>query len=542
MSDQNNYGDNIELDRTKFKYVIYARKSSEDEQGQKNSIKDQIKECRQYAEIHQLNVVATIEESKSAKIANHRPRFNAMLADFKKGVYDGILAWHPDRLARNMLEAGIIIDMVDRNEIKDLQFNQFQFDHNAAGKMMLGMLFVFSKQYSDSLSERINRGERNNLDRGILGGTKKWGYRRDEDSGFYEPDENFEFIQQAWHMRIYDKKGCPEIKQYLHSKNVKRKVKARNRYETIKSTSSLSNMFKDPFYYGAPIQRDKTVHLSEHYDFKPMITEEEYNMTQQIGYIKNKNLAAIKGHERIFKPLVGMVYCAVCHSSTPMSVTRSMPRDKSGYMLYFTCSNKACPRKPKNIQAHYVWDQIIEIFDNLHLDEDAYNLYSQQINQFTAKKLGELRNERKSNNSIITSLRKQLDDQSVALENATSEALKDAINKKADGVGIRINQLQDKNRAIEKKLAKADMIPLSRDRFLNLVKKLGYKMRETNAWQADQMCRQIFSNLYLDDKKRLTYRCKEPFDSLIKLSKNNMVETIGLEPTTSAMRMLRSTR
>ena len=35
-----------------------------------------------------------------------------MVADIKAGKYDAILAYHPDRLARNMTEGGIITDML----------------------------------------------------------------------------------------------------------------------------------------------------------------------------------------------------------------------------------------------------------------------------------------------------------------------------------------------------------------------------------------------------------------------------------------------
>ena len=35
-----------------------------------------------------------------------------MLKDIEKGKYDAILAWHPDRLSRNSLEAGMVVDIV----------------------------------------------------------------------------------------------------------------------------------------------------------------------------------------------------------------------------------------------------------------------------------------------------------------------------------------------------------------------------------------------------------------------------------------------
>lgn len=138
-----------ELDFSKFKYVLYARKSTDDPQRQVRSIGDQIFECKQLAARLGLNVIKVLEETKSAKKPNRRPMFRQMLHDLKKGVYDSILTWNPDRLARNMKEGGEIIDMIDEEEIKDLKFVTHHFTKDANGKMLLGMSFVLSKQYSD---------------------------------------------------------------------------------------------------------------------------------------------------------------------------------------------------------------------------------------------------------------------------------------------------------------------------------------------------------------------------------------------------------
>ena len=56
-----------------------------------------------------------------------------------------------------MVEGGELINLVD-NELLDLKYTNFHFENNASGKMMLGIWFVFSKQYSDKLSEDIKIG------------------------------------------------------------------------------------------------------------------------------------------------------------------------------------------------------------------------------------------------------------------------------------------------------------------------------------------------------------------------------------------------
>lgn len=62
-----------------------------------------------------------------------------MLKDIESGKFDSIIAWHPDRLARNMLKAGMIGNIVDNDVIKDLQFPTHPFTNNASGKLNLNI-------------------------------------------------------------------------------------------------------------------------------------------------------------------------------------------------------------------------------------------------------------------------------------------------------------------------------------------------------------------------------------------------------------------
>lgn len=121
-----------------------------------------------------------------------------MLKDINKKKYDGILVWHPDRLSRNSLESGMIVDMIDNDIIKDLKFPTLEFTNNASGKLLLNIMFAMSKQYSEHLSENVRRGVKTNLELGKSAGIRKWGYVRNSDTGLYEPDENFDYIRHCW--------------------------------------------------------------------------------------------------------------------------------------------------------------------------------------------------------------------------------------------------------------------------------------------------------------------------------------------------------
>src|SRR5260221_9877997 len=180
----------LENEQIGTNYVIYVRKSEDDSQKQVRSVEDQIAVCRELAEKHDLNVIGEpITESRSARKSGNRPLFTKMIDQIRKGKIDGIISWHPDRLARNMKEAGEIIDLLDEGLLKDLKFAAHYFFNDYNGKMGLGIAFVMAKQYTDKLSIDVERGIYKSLMEGKSGGQYKPGYIRDNRTGRYEPDE-----------------------------------------------------------------------------------------------------------------------------------------------------------------------------------------------------------------------------------------------------------------------------------------------------------------------------------------------------------------
>jgi len=143
--------DNINLQTKKI--FLYARKSTDEPERQVLSIEAQMFELREYARKENLNIVREFVESKTAKEPG-REIFNEMVASIEKGEAEGILAWHPDRLARNSIDGGRIIYLVDTGKITTLKFPTFWFDPTPQGKFMLSIAFGQSKKISLYLSPK----------------------------------------------------------------------------------------------------------------------------------------------------------------------------------------------------------------------------------------------------------------------------------------------------------------------------------------------------------------------------------------------------
>ncbi|MCD6402505.1 recombinase family protein, partial [bacterium] len=141
------------------KFFLYARKSTNEPDRQVLSIEAQITELKEFAKKENLEIVDIFIESQTAKEPG-RSIFNETLSRIEKGEANGILAWHPDRLARNSVDGGRIIYLLDIGKIKELKFPTFWFEPTPQGKFMLNIAFGQSKYYLDNLSENTKRGLR----------------------------------------------------------------------------------------------------------------------------------------------------------------------------------------------------------------------------------------------------------------------------------------------------------------------------------------------------------------------------------------------
>ncbi len=158
------------VERKGKNYVIYCRESDERDDRNK-SIPAQLAQCEEFAAHAGLHVLHVVQEKMSAREYG-RPRFNNLLMAIKGleildglpkekrklGQPDGIIAWHPDRLARNMRDAGEIIELLDSDVIIDMAFVMYSFHNDSSGMEHLAMEFARAKGYSDKLQDNVMRG------------------------------------------------------------------------------------------------------------------------------------------------------------------------------------------------------------------------------------------------------------------------------------------------------------------------------------------------------------------------------------------------
>ena len=509
-----------------LRYVLYVRKSSEDAEAQAKSLPDQIADCKEYANNHGLLLVGEpIQESKSAKKSGNRPLFSQMLKDIEKGKYDAILAWHPDRLSRNSLEAGMVVDMVDNGVIKDLRFPTFEFHNDSSGKLTLNMLFALSKQYSEHLSESVQRGVDSNLEQGKSGGMPKWGYIRDDVSGYYKPDKNFKMIQKGWQM-ILNGASQMEVYRYWKMNNVERSTKLSRRNKHVRSygvcESTANRIFHDPFYYGILEQGRNYVDLRVVTpNFKPMVTEEEFDQVQKMfrkdrGSIQSSCYENQKAtHGKYFLPFRHLIKCSVCgHYMIP-----ARNRGHSGtYYLNYRCHNKACTRLKNNIRMHVIMDQLYEEFGRISQKYD-FTSFVDDMSEYANKKMQEFTVEKHELLGQKTQKQRKIDDLAekyAELDKESPKAVKDKLKKDMADLQNDVVNIDERIKQIEAKIKNPEKLRMTIEKFSNSLNSLINRLEKGDLVEKDILVRNMVSNLEIDAQKRVIYRYKSPFNFIFE--------------------------
>ena len=194
-------------------FFLYARKSTDTEEKQVLSIEAQLCELRLFAQKENLTIKEELIEKMSAKTPG-RPIFNQMVERIEGGEAQGILAWHPDRLARNSVDGGRIIYLLDSEKLQYLKFPTFWFDNTPQGKFMMSIAFGQSKYYIDNLAENIKRGFRQKLRRGEWPSKAPFGYKNDKALRKVVLDPNTApFIKRLFEAYASDQVSLLQLKQ-----------------------------------------------------------------------------------------------------------------------------------------------------------------------------------------------------------------------------------------------------------------------------------------------------------------------------------------
>jgi len=346
-----------------MKCFLYARKSTDEPDRQLLSIEAQLAELREFAHKESIRIVKMFTESRTAKKPG-RPVFNEMMNLIEAGKAQGILSWHPDRLARNSVDGGRIIYALDTGNLKALKFPTFWFEPTPQGKFMLNIAFGQSKYYVDNLSENIRRGIRQKLRRGEFPGKPPVGYTNEPRlRTIVVHERKAPLVRKMFEAYATGRYSLKQLRDLIVSWGLL--STQGNRPAISKLPKTLSN----PFYRGSFRYNDELYEGSH----ELFISQELFHRVQVVlkerGRVKSR-------HVEIF-PYLGLMRCGECGCAI------TAERQKTYH--YYRCTRKKGPCSLRFAREEVITNQLRQSMGMIALPDDWFPQMRDQIEKWESE-------------------------------------------------------------------------------------------------------------------------------------------------------------
>lgn len=483
-----------------MKYVIYCRKSSESEDRQIRSLSAQETEMLEIAERDELQVIKIFRESMSAKDTG-RPIFNEMIKMIRAGKADGILCWKLDRLARNMVDGGQIMDLLQKSVIKEIRTHE-STHLSSETTLMLAFNFADANQFIRTLSANVKRGNRDKMRRGEWPNHAPFGYKNERVNKLVEPNLKVApVIPRIFELYSTGNYTMKEVMNVIYQEG----FRTASGKKITKST--VDKVLKNPFYFGR-MCREEECFDGKH---QPLISKELFDLVQEV---LAENMHPRKKH--LFFPFRGLLSCEYCRCAYTASL-------KKGHKyLYCTNGKGICEAHKKYLRSEKVAELITDTLSPLSFDEELIEIMHDAS-----------REKYLSGSKYHEEVKNRIEQQLEGLEEEELAAF-DAYSKKLLRVELyerKVDEIETKRKALKKSLKilpQKDVLATLEPIKSFFLKANRAKKQFLEIEERDQhiMASEILWNLSIEDGKVAQAKYKGAYEILASTPKNADLKTL----------------
>ncbi len=520
-------------------YLIYNRKSTDDEDNQKNSIAYQRTENTRFAFKERLPIaVVTIKgfcsngivsekhsgfkEDKDISITEEgivqyridRPKFQKMLQFVSQGYFKGLVCLCWDRISRNRGDDTLITKLMSRGV--DIRFTYATYDKTSSGALHMDIDGMFSRHHSRVTSEKVTLTIRNAREKGICTYRAPLGYLNlgKMENKPLDP-KRAPIIKQLYEYYATGDWSLSDLARYaknqgfvtmpMRPKRTIDEMLADEEDEVLKAEkvsrpvtlNQISRILSNPFYRGLIIGNDGNYVKSTSHE--ALISDELFFKVQSM--LKKKTVS-IHYSDKLNLPLRGIVRCQYCHRVYT-------PYVKKGIQYYNARCIKDCENILKNCNFSFIQKGVAKLMSNLHFTDGEIADMDTRFNTDLAI------NEAKWQNYIdnIERQKKRIKEDLAYLVSNKLSLLKTGVYSPEDlheeeiKLTDQLIRLQNEKQVSDLEIREnmKDVIKLS-----ELIKNLIPYYNFANPLEIDQIIRIIFSELTLS-QNTLNYKCKKGF-------------------------------
>ena len=177
--------------------VIYARYSSDKQNEQ--SIEGQLRICEDYCRLNNYEITARYIDRATSGKTDNRIEFQQMIKDSQKKKFKHIVVYKLDRFSRDRYDSAIYKRLLKLNGISVLSATE-QIGNSPEGIILESLLEGIAEYYSAELSQKVKRGNFENIQKGYsIGGPRLYGYKV-IDKRYHVDDQEAKIVYMVFSM------------------------------------------------------------------------------------------------------------------------------------------------------------------------------------------------------------------------------------------------------------------------------------------------------------------------------------------------------
>lgn len=483
--------DNYERDENSFfsekkRAAVYVRYSSEN-QRDGYSVEYQIAECQKYiSQNDMLFVKAYVDEATTGKTTNNRTAFFEMLADVKRGLYDCVIVYKYSRFARNLVEATIYRQQIEKAGVRLISAMEQIDDSTPEGKMMRNIIMVMDEYYSENLAVFVQSSMYTAAKQGKpLGGVAPFGYRIDDEKKLTIVKSEAKVIENMFNLYASGF-SLADILRWTNSQGI------RTRRGNQFSESGLYTILRNEKYIGRFVYEVKGYDSIIIDHAHPRIVDDEtWNRVQEriSTCLENKHQPKPRLRKRVY-PLTGKITCGCCGNSFIGNAKTDSRRPGQEYN-YYSCRGKKRFRtcKMKDIRKEYLEEYVFSEIKERLLNPAIIDKIARQTYENCSGGADDLHEEIKSLKAQRAKIERKLENLLDAM--LDGDMPKSVMNKKSATLK---GELSDIQKQLDKKQVEASATvtyEMIRDFLLQLMNDLEKGDEELKKAVAEQMVQSI---------------------------------------------------
>lgn len=547
MTPNNQEDHNIfkEIESGKFReyYLIYNRKSTDELENQKNSIKYQKTENAKFALRQHLPVASIsldgfcssgiISEKHSAfkedtdlilgdnglvQYRIERPKFYKLIQFLNNGYFKGVIILCWDRISRNKGDETVIRKLMKSGI--DFRFVLATYDKTSSGALHMDIDGMFAEHHSRVTSEKVSLTIRNQREKGICTYKAPVGYLNlgTMDDKPLDPERAplikkfFDLyatgdwtladlakwaIEQGFTMPPVRRRRTIEERLFEEEDDTQLQIAPVTRLPTY---TGIQKILTNPFYTGKVLGNDGDYVLSRSH--KALISEELFNKVQ-MALLKKK--ISIHYTEKLNQPLRGLIRCGECGRLYT-------PYEKKGIVYFGARCSPGCNNRQKSFNIGFITTKIGEHMRNLSFTEAELAEINTRANTDIALLEMNRLNQIEGNDRQKKKLREDLTYLRINKLSLlkTGVYTPESYMEEEDTLNTQLTKLQEIESISDESMHETvkDVMKLS-----ELLKTVSLQYDFANWYEKEDIIKLIFSELTFSENT-LKYKCKEGFKPL----------------------------